>query len=89
MFRDVGVRHSTCLGCPFLLLYSNLVLFLLLDGEESDQSRNVSRICSPIQSEGEMVSEDMTDNGDETSDLSKYSLLISSLSFFFPVGFMS
>ena len=73
----------------FFILYSNLVLFLLLDGEESDQSRNVSRICSPIQSEGEMVSEDMTDNGDETTDLSKSSLLISSLSLLLPVGFIS
>ena len=36
-----------------------------------------------------MDSEDMTDNGDETTDLSKSSLLISSLSLLLPVGFIS
>ena len=50
-----------------------------LDGEDSDLSRAASRICSPIRSEEEMVSEDMTDMTDETSDLSKYFLVVSSV----------
>ena len=58
-----------------------IYFYFSLDGEDSDRSHTASRICSPIQSEEEMVSEDMTDVGDETSDLSKYSLLISLLLF--------
>ena len=62
----------------FLILFPNLYSFSL-DGEDSDLSRTASRMCSPIQSEEEMVSEDMADLTGETSDLSKYSLFVSSV----------
>ena len=79
MGQQVGARVVIFLFVLIIFSFTLICFYFSLDGEDSDRSHTASRICSPIQSEEEMVSEDMTDKGDETSDLSKYSLLISSL----------
>ena len=43
-----------------------MLLSFLLDGEDSDLSRGASRMCSPIQSEEEMVSEDLESASDHS-----------------------
>ena len=62
------------------LYYLFVVVFSFsLDGEDSDLSRGASRMSSPIQSEDEMISEDL----ETASDLSKFSYLLFSFVFLF------
>ena len=66
MDQQVGFSFCSFLPvCCYFLFYVYIVFFSL-DGEDSDLSRGASRMCSPIQSEEEMVIEDLETASDHS-----------------------